>query len=338
MLTGRRILVVTDAYDSPESGLALSLAATIDTLSRRGYYVRNVSPALRRTAPLPFQSDITMTLPPYRIDRLLDGVDAVLIYTEGPLGLAARRACLQAGFPFTTAFHNTLPSRLVARGMPDWLSYGYFRWFHRHSHAVLTPTRRTRDLLAARGFANVQVWGRGVDTGIFKPRTASQIGEVFRFPEAWPRPFWLHVGPVAKHADGLIAFCKLDLPGTKIVVGDGPDRDAFAAMFPNVRFLGAKDGHDRAFCYNQADVFVFTNRNARIGLTNFEAIASGVPVASFPFSATLDVVEDGVTGILDEDLKTACEQALALPRNAVRADFSWDGVVDRLLENLAFVR
>lgn len=338
MMTGRRILVVSDAFDSPESSLSRALKATIDTLTRRGYYVLRVTPALRPTAPVPFCSEVKLTLPPYRIARLLDGVDAVFIDTEGPLGLATRHACLKAGMPFTTAFHNTLPRLLAEQGVPGWLAYGYFRWFHRHSHAVLTPTRRMRNSLVVRGLKNVKVWGRGVDTTIFKPRPLDQIGEVFRFPETWPRPYWLHVGRVARSEDGLCAFCKLDLPGTKIVIGDGPDRAMFEAMFPNIQVLGDKDGYDRAYAFNQADVFVASNRKDRIGLVNFEAVASGVPVAAYPVAATLDVVEDGVTGVLDEDLKSACERALALPRHATRVDFSWDGVVDRLLENLVFVR
>lgn len=337
MLTGRRILVVTDAYLSPRSSLSRALVATIETLSKRGYYVRRVTPMMRPTAPIPFQSDITMTLPPYNIDRLLSRVDAVFIDTEGPLGIAARNACVRAEFPFTTAFHNHIPSMLSHKGMPDFVAYGYFKWFHQYSHAILTPTRRMFNSLNGRGFKNVKVWGRGVDTNIFKYRPIQQIGSVFRLPDTWMRPFWLHIGNLDKNEDGLFEFCNLKVPGTKIIIGDGPHATWFEKKYPEIKFMGEKSDYDRAYIYNQVDTFVFANRTDHIGLTNFEAIASGTPVASYPVTATVDVVEDGKTGVLDEDLTAACIKSLTLCRQAPKIDLSWDGVVDRLLENLVFV-
>jgi glycosyltransferase involved in cell wall biosynthesis len=256
--------------------------------------------------------------------------DALHIATEGPLGLAARRMALARGWRFTTSFHTMFPDYLQARmGIPAALPWRYLRWFHRPSQRVLVPTPTVRDVLARRGLANLQIWSRGVDPRKFQPGA----GEAF--PDL-PRPVFLSVGRVAREKN-LDAFLSLDLPGSKVVVGAGPDEARLKKRFPDAIFLGMRQDEALPALYGSADAFVFPSLTDTFGLVMLEAMACGTPVAAFRSEAPLAVVTQGVTGFLDEDLAHACRSALSLDRHAVREHAltrSWDSVAATLLAAL----
>lgn len=328
-----KIVIVTDAWSPQVNGVVRTLTMTIAELKKRGFEVDVVSPEQFRTVALPFYPEIRLALPPYRLKERLSSAQAIHIATEGPLGLAARSACVRAGLPFTTAFHTNFPFYLEGNlGIPQALTMPFFRWFHRYSQAVMVPTKSMKDALDAAGFTNTRLWGRGVDSTLFRPRSDDEIAPENRFPAEWARPFWLNVGRVSGEKN-LEAFLTLDLPGTKIVIGDGPDLTRLVKDYPEVKFLGQKSGIALAQSYNQADVFVFPSKSDTFGLVNIEAIASGIPVAAYPVTGPLDIVKSKETGFLSENLKEACISCLNIA--TVSETFSWEAATDQFAAGLA---
>ena len=254
------------------------------------------------------------------------------IATEGPLGWAARRYCLSHGLAFTTAFHTKFPDYVYARTrVPQAWSYALLRRFHGAGAGMMVATQSVRRELAVLGFRNIRRWTRGVDATLFRPDPAA--------PPAFglPRPVFLFVGRVAVEKN-VQAFLDADLPGSKLVVGDGPLRRTLEARHPQVRFAGARHGEALAACYRAADVFVFPSRTDTFGLVMLEALASGLPVAAYREPGPLDVIGDSGTGVLGEDLALAALAALKLDRAACRTHalrYSWTACAEMFVENLA---
>ena len=317
-----RILLVTDAWAPQINGVVVTLRNTVQWLERWAHEVHVLSPDGFRTMPMPTYPEIPLALMPGREVgrriRVFDP-DAIHIATEGPLGNAARAYCVKHGLAFTTAYHTCFPEYVKPRfGVPLALTYAWLRHFHSRSSAVLVATPAIRALLEERGFRNIADWSRGVDTDLFTPIDA-------RFADL-RRPVFLYVGRVAVEKN-LPAFLGLDLPGTKVVVGDGPDRRMLEARYPDAVFVGAKSGVELASYYQRADVFVFPSRTDTFGLVLIEAMACGTPVAAFPVRGPIDVVKDPEAGVLDHDLGAAAMRALLLDRGKVAQygrRFTWE--------------
>lgn len=269
---------------------------------------------------------LTLMQPVYsRIEA--SGADAIHIATEGPLGILARRWCRKNGFPFSTAYHTQFPEYLRARlPVPLRWSYRFLRWFHGAAQYCLVGTPHLKTLLENRGFTNAVIWQKGVDTELFHPSR--------RGPLPYPSPVFLYVGRVAVEKN-IEAFLKLDLPGTKLVVGGGPSLDKLKVDYPGVVFLGPKQGEELATLFASADVFVFPSKTDTFGLVLLEALASGTPVAAFPVTGPIDVIADAPVGVLDHDLRAAALKALDVPRGECRsyaANFSWAASTDQFLK------
>lgn len=310
-----KILIVTDAWAPQVNGVVRTLEILSQDLVALGHTVRMVTPQGRRTFPLPTYPEIRLA---FFQDRALTreirdfAPDAVHIATEGSLGLAARRICLRHGIAFSTAFHTRFAEYVHARFpfVPESLVWRWLRWFHRPATTVMVATPTLQRELAAQGFPHLKIWSRGVDTEKFRPL------EGVRHPQE--APIWLYVGRVAIEKN-IEAFLACDLPGTKIVVGDGPARVALAQKYPAVQFLGALSGEALTRAYAGSDVFVFPSRTDTFGLVLLEALACGLTVAAYPVEGPRDVVGPQVPGaadvaVLDADLQTACLGALALRR------------------------
>lgn len=321
-LTLMRIAIVTDAWSPQVNGVVRTLEATATCLDRLGHQVLPITPQTFRTVPCPTYPSIRLALWPGRgVSRMLDqfAPQAIHIATEGPLGHAARRYCGGRGLPFTTSFHTQFPEYLRLRApVPLAWSYAYLRYFHGAAARTLVPTATQRDKLTARGFVNLHLWARGVDLNIFRADA----------PVAWdyPRPIAIYMGRIAVEKN-LEAF--LDLPGiaTKIIIGDGPDLARLRSRYPHCHFLGARYGRELAQHLAGGDVFVFPSRTDTFGLVLLEAMACGLPVAAYPVQGPFDVVANGVSGVLDEDLGRAVNGALSLSRADCVAHaerFSWD--------------
>lgn len=327
-----RILLVTDAWSPQVNGVVVSLLNTVMWLTRWGHDVHVLSPEGFRTMPMPTYPEIPLALMPGRAvaRRFREvGPEAVHIATEGPLGGAARAYCMKHGLAFTTAYHTCFPEYVKPRfGVPLAWTYAWLRRFHGASSAVMVATPAIRKLLETHGFANIVHWSRGVDIELFHPDPA-------RFTDL-RRPVFLYVGRVAVEKN-LPAFLSLDLPGTKVVVGDGPARKELEKRFPDAVFAGMKQGLELASYYQRADVFVFPSRTDTFGLVLAEAMACGTPVAAYPVRGPIDVVTDDAAGVLDEDLQAAAMRALELDRGKVRRfaeRYSWEACSRQFVEHL----
>jgi glycosyltransferase involved in cell wall biosynthesis len=315
-----KILVATDAWHPQVNGVVRTLGQVAHEARAIGADVEFLAPDKFRTLPMPGYPEIRLALTGFGdIERELDRAraDCVHIATEGPIGHAVRRVCIKRGMPFTTSFHTRFPDYLAERlPLPQRLTadlaWGWLRRFHAQSAAVLAATPTLQQELIGRGFKNVKLWSRGVDAQLFNPAKRKDLD--------LPRPIFLTVGRVAVEKN-LEEFLKLDLPGTKLVVGDGPAHAALARAYPDAVFAGAKQGEELAEVYASADVFVFPSLTDTFGLVLLEALASGVPVATFPAAAPRDVIGDAPVGKIDADLRRACLEALELDRAACR-DFA----------------
>jgi glycosyltransferase involved in cell wall biosynthesis len=257
--------------------------------------------------------------------------DAVHIATEGPLGWAARRHCLKRGWAFTTAFHTRFPEVLrAAIGIPLSFGYAWFRHFHAPSAGVMVPTASVHALLQTRGFKNVRYWTHGVDTAVFSERRRDALWHL-------PRPIHLFVGRVS-YEKNIDAFLDLQLPGSKVVCGVGPVLGRLKQHYPQVHWLGVLDRETLAGVYSSADVFVFASKSDTFGLVMLEAMACGTPVAAYPVEGPLEVIGNSPAGVMHEDLRTACLQAIACDRNAAREralEFGWQAAAALFVRNLA---
>ena len=326
----RSFALVTDAWFPQTNGVVTTLSKVCEVLSRQGIEVSVLHPGSFATAPLPSYPEIRIARNPWRLWRRLSSLkpDAVHVATEGPLGIAARIWLKRHRLPFTTSVHTKFPEYIRDRiGLPVRFVYPLLRWFHNGAEASLCTTPTHERELAAWGLEKLVVWGRGVDTERFRPA-------VDRPRSSAPR--LLYVGRIAveKSVDD---FLRLPGPGEKIVVGDGPARRSLEAEFPEAQWLGYRKGQALVDLYAAADVFVFPSRTDTFGLVMLEAMACGTPVAAYPVTGPIDVIEEGVTGALDEDLSAAVDRALALPRARVReaaCAFDWQRIGDRLYAEL----
>ena len=329
-----RLVLVTDAWFPQVNGVVNSLHHVVTRLRCRGDQVTLVAPERFRTVPCPTYPEIRLSLAAAgAVSRLIDesGADFVHVATEGPLGWLARRHCLKAKRGFTTSYHTRFPEYVAARvPVPLAWSYAVVRRFHNAGRGCMVTTPSVRDELAGRGFERLVIWSRGVDSELFRPRPDADLG--------LPRPVFLYVGRVAVEKN-LEAFLGLDLPGSKVVVGDGPARPTLTRAYPAAHFLGVMKGEALARAYAAADVFVFPSLTDVFGNVMLEALASGVPVAAFPVSGPKDVVTDPAVGVLDHDLRRAALAALDLSRDDARAfaeRFSWDECADAFRQNILF--
>lgn len=335
------IVIVTDAAPPQVNGVVRTLGQTRDELERMGHKVDTITPNDFFTVPLPSYKEIRIALRPYpQIAAFLEREkpDAIHIATEGPLGQAARRYCLANGLPFTTSFHTRFPEYLHARTrFPQSWSYAWVRRFHAPSSAVMVATPTLREELQGRGFGNLKLWSRGVDTELFRPRAELRDNGHYLGLEG---PVWLYVGRVAVEKN-IDAFLETELPGTKMVVGDGPRFEHLKKKFPKVHFTGALFGEDLAKAFAAADCFVFPSKTDTFGLVLVEALASGAPVAAYPVQGPIDIITEEPTGCLDNDLRKACLTALERGERAACRDYalsySWEACTQQFLSNLTLI-
>ena len=328
-----RLLTITDAWHPQVNGVVRTIEATNRELVLAGHEAYVISPQSFFTLACPGYGEIRLSLLPYRrLARMVRAIapDAVHIATEGPLGLAARRYCLSHHWAFTTAYHTRFPQYLKAMyGIPENWVYRFLRWFHRPARFLLTPTAHIERELLQWGIGNVARWTRGVDLDVFRP-----VAEPSPLIQGSPRPIFLYVGRVSVEKN-IDAFLDLDLPGTKVVAGVGPELELLRGRHPEVRFLGILNRKDLAQLYSSVDVFVFPSRTDTFGLVLLEALGCGTPVAAYPVQGPLDVVGDSGVAALDEDLRKAALGALRIDRAACRAyaqRYSWRAATQQFLE------
>ncbi|MBB4859503.1 glycosyltransferase involved in cell wall biosynthesis [Novosphingobium chloroacetimidivorans] len=334
------LVIATDAWFPQVNGVVRSLSTTLGLLRARGHYVEVIAPDRFLTMPMPGYASIRLAMAPrFGVRRMLDSLRPELVHiaTEGPIGWAARGWCLSRGVPFTSAFHTRFPEYAAVRtGISAERFWPIMRRFHAPSSAVLVSTRSLADELGARGIGPTMPWSRGIDDSLFRPE-----GPRHPAMTALPGPVLLNVGRVATEKN-LGAFLDLDVPGSKVVVGDGPALAALRRKYPHVLFLGPLSGEALASAYRAADCFVFPSRTDTFGLVVIEALACGVPVAGYPVTGPIDIlgaegrgVEEPLpqaAGVLDESLAYAIDGALSLDRGAAASlgmRYSWERATDQ---------
>ncbi len=327
-----RIALISDAWHPQINGVVTTLSNTCQALEKLGHTVELIAPERFRTWPCPGYPEVGLAfLCGPRLRPIVEAFqpDAIHLATEGPVGYAARRYCLYKGFHYTTSFHSRFPEYLKLRiGFPLSVSSAYLRWFHSKSTRVMVATESLRRELAAKRFRRLALWSRGIDTALFRPREKAFLQD--------RRPIFMFTGRVAIEKN-VEVFLALDLPGTKYVVGDGPQREELARRYPTVGFVGFKKGEELARHMAAADVLVFPSRTDTFGLVILEALACGVPVAAYPVQGPKDVITDLRVGVLDHDLRQAAIEALSLDPEDCRhyaLQFSWESSARQFLDNL----
>ncbi len=329
-----RILIVSDAWQPQVNGVVRTLQAVSAELRAMGHVVEVVGPDRFVTIPCPTYPDIRLSLlPARRLNRMIEAFapEALHIATEGSLGMAARAWALRRGCAFTTAFHTRFPEYVNARiGVPAGWLYAWMRRFHNAGQGMMVATASLRAELAQRGFRALRDWSRGVDLALFRPAPARDWG--------LPRPVFAYVGRVAVEKN-IAAFLDLDLPGSKVVVGAGPQLAALRRRYPDVHFAGPLFGAELASAYAGSDVFVFPSLTDTFGLVVLEALACGTPVAAFDVTGPRDILAGaaGRVGAVGPDLRRAALAALDADRAACRAHaerFSWRACAETFLTHL----
>ncbi|MBB1631462.1 glycosyltransferase family 1 protein [Cupriavidus sp. UME77] len=327
-----KILIVTDAWEPQVNGVVRTLKSTRRELIAMGHTVELITPQEFTTIPCPTYPEIALSLfagAKVRARIRAFAPDALHIATEGPLGLAARRYAIREQLPFTTAYHTRFPEYVQARfGIPLAWTYRFLHWFHGPARAVMAPTPVVLHDLHQFGITHGVLWTRGVDLDVFTTQQANVLNTA--------HPIFLYVGRVAVEKN-VEAFLALDLPGSKWVVGDGPALASLRARYPAANYLGVLTQPELAKVYASADVFVFPSRTDTFGLVLLEALASGLPVAAYPVTGPIDVLGHSDAGVMHEDLREACLEALRIDRATARAHaerFSWRAASEQFLTHL----
>jgi len=328
-----RILVATDAWHPQINGVVRTLTTLARAVSNRGATIEFVTPDGFPSFPLPTYPDMRCAIPNGReIARRIEAIapDAIHVATEGPIGWAVRGYCLRRKLPFTSSYTTKFPEYISARmPIPESWSYAVLRRFHNASAVTMVSTNSLADELKSRGFTNIGMWTRGVDTDLFRPDRAIDIG--------LKRPVFMTIGRVAVEKN-LDAFLSLDLPGSKAIIGRGPEEERLKKQYPHTTFFGSLSDESLASHLAAADVFVFPSLTDTYGVVQLEALACGVPVAAFPVTGPIDVITGHPIGVLNKDLKTACLEALRISRESCR-EFaltrSWDNSAKQFLGNVS---
>jgi glycosyltransferase involved in cell wall biosynthesis len=328
-----RILIATDAWHPQVNGVVRTLTSLARSASALGAEVDFLTPDGFPSLAVPTYPGLRVALPNRReIARRIEAAspDAIHIATEGPIGWAVRAYCRRRKLAFTTSYTTRFPEYIAVRSIiPAGVSYAVLRHFHAAAAITMIATASLRQELSARGFRKLGTWTRGVDTDLFTPDDAAELD--------LPRPIFMTVGRVAVEKN-LEAFLALDLPGSKVVIGDGPQRAMLERRYPKARFLGEKTGKDLTSHLAAADVFVFPSLTDTFGVVQLEALACGTPVAAFPVTGPLDVIADHPVGALDTDLRSACIRALGISRELCRSfalERSWENSARQFIGNLS---
>src|SRR5665213_1065061 len=328
-----RILIATDAWHPQVNGVVRTLTSLARSAGVLGADIDFLTPDGFASLAVPTYPGLRIAWPERReIARRIEAAapDAIHIATEGPIGWAARAYCLRRKLAFTTSYTTRFPEYIAVRSIiPPGVSYAVLRHFHAAAAMTMVATASLRQELGARGFRKLGSWTRGVDTELFRPDDPIELD--------LPRPIFMTVGRVAVEKN-LEAFLSLDLPGSKVVIGDGPQRAELARRYPKARFLGEKSGPELSRHFAAADVFVFPSLTDTFGVVQLEALACGTPVAAFPVTGPLDVIADHPVGALDADLRSACIRALGMSREACRSfalERSWENSARQFIGNLS---
>ncbi|MCB1532147.1 MAG: glycosyltransferase family 1 protein [Alphaproteobacteria bacterium] len=334
-----KILIISDAWHPQVNGVVRTYEYICEELERAGHQTHVIGPAdFPRRIPMPGYDEIKLALAPYRrLKKLVEDFapDYIHIATEGPLGWAGRKYCMQHGIEFTTSYHTHFPdytAKRLSRFLPflykpvHGISKAIVRHFHKEAQAMFIATQSLEDELKSWGFRTPMIrLTRGVNFDLFHPGKKTLFDDL-------QKPVALYVGRVAIEKN-IEDFLRMEWEGSKVIVGDGPSREELAAQYPDAHFVGVKTGEELGAHYRSADLFVFPSRTDTFGMVLVEALASGIPVAAYNVTGPKDIITEPILGALEEtDLAAAAQKALQAPGSAeerteyVRTHYSWEAV------------
>lgn len=332
----RHILLVTDLWLTHPSGPARAIGNLIRELESLGHDVELLDPSQFFSVPFPLYPEVRLPLFAFfGVHRVILGRahDDIHLVTEGLLGWFARRVCKKHGIPFTTAMHGR--TDLYAEmwlGKPvGGLVRSLFRRFHGAAALTLVLTKELQEFARSIGIPRTALWPLGVDPLFQKQGTC---------PATLEKPVFMYFGRVSSEKS-VDEFLRLALPGTKLVIGDGPDRKQLEAKYPLVRFVGYQTGEALVSWLACADVFVTPSKTEVFPLVVVESLAAGVPVAAYDVAGPREFIKEGVNGYLDDDLARAAKRCLSLSRAACRESvqaYTWKATAERFLELNAAAR
>ncbi|MEN0060090.1 MAG: glycosyltransferase family 1 protein [Bdellovibrio sp.] len=351
---GRPLLIFTDASYSQASGVVTMMKVLQEIESRFGIKVRIVVPEdFKRVLKTSYQNLVFAFPREQEVLNILEQENpfAVHIMVEGTLGRKVKSVLSKKGLPYTTAYHTDFPKYLasmvpipVFKDVLSRVAYRVLRQFHRSSQGIMVPTDTMMKGLEENGFADLETrkWSHGVDLVKFSPDLRDE-----HIYAGLQRPISLFVGRVAPEKN-IETFLRMKNPGTKVVVGDGPQLESFRKKYPDVVFLGRRPHAEVPKYFASADVFVFPSLTDTFGLVLLEAAASGTPVLAFDWQGPRDAITSPLAGHLVEhhlkdseadikNLEKGFEKALSLDRQEVRnyaENHSWE---ISLLEFLYFL-
>ena len=329
-----KILIISDAWKPQVNGVVNSLNMTCIKLREIGHKIEVIGPDRFKTFPCPSYPSIRLSFFPKK--KLLSIInkykpDSIHIATEGPLGQAARKICLDNKWRFTTSYHTQFPEYIKARiPIPLSISYFFLKRFHSKAEKTLVPTKSMAEKLKDKGFKNIAIWSRGVDKNIFKPSKVKINNK---------RKKAVYFGRVSPEKN-IEAFLNTNLNIEKIVIGDGPSLAKLKEEYPEVIFLGEKFGRELSKIVAESDVFVFPSKTDTFGIVIIEALACGVPVAAYPVTGPKDIIEHEVTGYLSDNLDRAIIGALKINRNNCIQEsmkYSWENCSKQFETSLSLI-
>jgi len=330
----KRLTLVTDAWSPQINGVVTTLSNLVRELTNQGIEIDIIQPSEYKSFPLPTYHEIRCVWRPKGLENRIINFkpDAIHIATEGSLGWFARRIAIKNGLPFSSGYHTRYPEYIRARlPIPGVFIYALLRYFHGAAQKTLVPGLSILQDLESKGFKHLALMTRGVNTEVFNPQQKRELN--------YKKPIMLYVGRVAPEKN-IESFLKLDMPGSKIIIGEGPELENLKTRYPQCHFLGAKKGNELAEFYASADVFVFPSKTDTFGVVNIEAIACGTPVAAYPVTGPKDIITEGLNGSINDDLQTAIKQALTLPREKIHLSipqFNWPHAAQQYLQNLCSI-
>ncbi len=333
----KKVAIITDSWLENTSGVVTSIALTKKGLEKRGYKVYIIHPHQFPNLPLPYYAEIRMAfLPQWKLKKMLDRIKPAHIHiaTEGTLGLAARMLCVKNGWKFTTSYHTRLPEYVAIRIRHlKKATYDYLRWFHSPSQKTVVSTDSLKKELERNGFKNVVSVPLGVDLEFFKKNPKAKT------PKDLKHPIFSFLGRVAPEKN-IRAFLKCNLAGTKLIIGDGPQRAELQKEFPNAVFVGCKKGKALTNLLSVSDVFVFPSKTDTFGLAIIEALACGLPVAAYDVQGPNNIITNGVDGYLGHNLALNAKKCLKLNAENCRKTaqkYSSDDFVDKFIKTLVHI-
>lgn len=337
MSVKKKILIISDTSEKQVNGVVTTLKNLAKELSLKNYDVRHINSDSFYSFSLPFYKEIYWAINPHHIKKYIDNIkpDYIHIATEGPIGFAAKLYLDKNNIPYTTSYHTMFPEYLEKYfKFPKNITYSYLKWFHSKSKVVLSTTKSTKEILEEHGFKNVKEWTRGVNKEIFYAAHPKSF-----YYDFLSSPIYGYVGRISKEKN-IEDFLNLPLPGSKIVIGDGPLKKKLQKKYPDVTFTGYVFGDKLASLYCSLDAMVFPSKSDTFGLVIIEALSCGVPVIAYNVQGPKDIIEHGYNGFLANDFNELHRYALLYHKisreNCIVSSFkyTWSRCASIFEENL----